>query len=628
MFLALVVWSSKVSAQQEGEGERFTESNWEYRILSAEEKTVALVAVPHYDYYYEVENKVATITLPSNVEHNGNTFTVTEIDLNGSFPYISSIDEIIMKIPNTVKTIADMCFYDVRKLKSVELPASLTKIGFAAFAGTGLTSIELPVGLKDIGRYAFQANGLKEITIPKNVSYVAGCLRGNLETIRVDEENATYDSRGDCNAIVHTASNTLAAGCWGTTIPSDVAVIGPYAFYDVGFYKREFVLPDWITDIGDHAFASCRFYQPTFSIPETVRTIGEGAFSFSDIETAPASGSLKSVGAYAFSCTRVKHAEIMPDVEYGAGAFNSCWSLKSIHLSKDVSAIADRMFMGCDSLTEVRLPQSLQRIGHLAFAASKLRQVEGLSSYRGELGVMAFNACDSLMQITLPEDHPLYYTSDDGKVIYTRQGELRTLLPSVSKLIIPYPATGICTEEIPLPFDTAHAQFCCPLNCGSYFQLDTLGLPCTWKAPIMQESLFGKNAYGAIDYSAAKSETIQVPITGQYNYYQRATCPTRFLARLRLLSVRCAKPFPFDDACLKAGSDSIKMFAYAIYDFRTYKHADEGAQFQYSRWQRVPESCYSPIELPYSEMYVQEVVPMLGETTATTDDGLVYWTAD
>ena len=617
--LAFVLQGRVAFAQQDGD--TFTLQSWmncTYRISSAAEKTVALVEIRYYNQDYDIE-------IPASVEYNNTTYTVTELDLRGNITELQK--DLVIQIPNTVTSIGDECFSGRRWLKSIDLPSSLKKIGRWAFANTSLTSLELPEGLEEIGLNAFQAHELKEIFIPKNVEHVAGCLGGNLETIHVDEENPTYDSRGGCNAIIHTASNTLTAGCWGTTVPAGITKIGDNAFYDVSFYEREFSLPDGITEIGEKAFSFCQFHSPSFSLPQSVETIGGGAFNGSDIANVPTSGALKSVGPYAFSYTRVKEVEIKPEVDYGVGAFRDCWLLRSVHLDEGVTKIADRMFMACDSLSEVKLPQSLQRIGHMAFAASNIKTVEGLSSYRGELGAMAFNACDSLGQISLPADHSLYRTSDDGKVIYTRQGELLTLLPSVRKLVIPYPATGILREDISMPMDTAMAQYVCPLNCGNFVLLDTLELPCTWKAPVMREGcLFKEKSDGTIDYASATAENRRYYIEEYYGT-NVSRIPALFLTRMKQLRVRTAEPFPFDYDCFKAGLDSIAVFSYAANAFQTHTH-NEGVPFEYCVWRRILARCYASIDLPYSEMYVQEAIPALGDITATTDDGLVYWTAD
>ena len=42
----------------------------------------------------------------------------------------------------------------------------------------------------------------------------------------VDAANPVYDSREDCNAIIHTSTNELIAGCKNSQIPNSVTSLG------------------------------------------------------------------------------------------------------------------------------------------------------------------------------------------------------------------------------------------------------------------------------------------------------------------------------------------------------------------------------------------------------------------
>ncbi|MBQ5477506.1 MAG: leucine-rich repeat protein, partial [Bacteroidaceae bacterium] len=73
---------------------------------------------------------------------------------------------------------------------------------------------------------------LTDIEIPKSITHI-GVLTFDsnfLTSISVDENNPTYDSREDCNAIIRTKDNCLIKGCCNSTIPSSVKSIGAAAF--------------------------------------------------------------------------------------------------------------------------------------------------------------------------------------------------------------------------------------------------------------------------------------------------------------------------------------------------------------------------------------------------------------
>ena len=80
-----------------------------------------------------------------------------------------------------------------------------------------------------------------------------GC--SSLESIIVDENNAVYDSRENCNAIIEKDSNRLVSGCNKTVIPDSVKSIGGAFAGCSGL--TSIVIPDEVTWIGDNIFEDC-----------------------------------------------------------------------------------------------------------------------------------------------------------------------------------------------------------------------------------------------------------------------------------------------------------------------------------------------------------------------------------
>ena len=160
-------------------------------------------------------------------------------------------------IPGTVKTIGMGAFFNIRSLTSITIPSSVTTIEeYAFYACHGLSSIVIPKTVTSIGNQAF--------------SYTSF-----MQSMVVENGNPKYDSRGNCNAIIETATNTLLNGCYFTVIPATVTAIAPAAMANCAI--RSMIIPNSVVTIGDEAFAYC-WYLQDLTIGNSVTSIGAQAF--------------------------------------------------------------------------------------------------------------------------------------------------------------------------------------------------------------------------------------------------------------------------------------------------------------------------------------------------------------
>ncbi len=169
--------------------------------------------------------------------------------------------------------------------KNTKIPASVAIIDDVAFRGcTGLTSVEIPEGVTEVRAGAFiECSSLTSIIIPKSLTKISYAFKGifedcsSLESIKVAEGNAVYDSREGCNALIETESNTLLAGCKNTKIPTSVTGIGDEAFSGCsGLTGIE--IPTNVTFIDRYAFFDCSGLTG-IKIPASVTSISASAFS-------------------------------------------------------------------------------------------------------------------------------------------------------------------------------------------------------------------------------------------------------------------------------------------------------------------------------------------------------------
>ena len=266
------------------------------------------------------------------VEVNG--YTVVGI---GGWSFYGCSGLTSITIPNSVTSIGSPAFSFCSGLTSITIPNSVTSIGEGAFSDcSGLTSISvasgntkydsrddcnaiietasnklivgcnntvIPSSVTSIGVYAFKGSGLKSITIPESVTDIEmypfeGCI--NLERIIVEEGNAVYDSRDNCNAIIGKRSNILIAGCKNSTIPDGVTGIWQEAFLEhtgltsiyipnsvVSIGQQAFfncsglffvAIGNSVTNIGNSAFAGCNNVRDVYCFAESIPTTGVNAF--------------------------------------------------------------------------------------------------------------------------------------------------------------------------------------------------------------------------------------------------------------------------------------------------------------------------------------------------------------
>ncbi len=164
-------------------------------------------------------------------------------------------------IPSSVVGIGKNAFFR-SSVQSLIVPNSVGSIGMEAFYESEISSVVLPENITEIGDFAFSYTKLKSLSVPKSLTDLHCGMAGvfgpcaDLESIVVDDGNPVFDSRDNCNAIIHTKTNTLLFGCINTTFPQTVTSIGMDAFSE-NYNLRSVVIPENIRRIGTMAFFCC-----------------------------------------------------------------------------------------------------------------------------------------------------------------------------------------------------------------------------------------------------------------------------------------------------------------------------------------------------------------------------------
>lgn len=277
--------------------------------------------------------ETATNTLVCGTENSTIPSTITAIG-NGAFAE-TGLKNIV--IPEGVTSIELQAFENCQDLESVTLPQSLKKLGYHMFANSGLTSLVIPEGitylpqgtfnecknletvtlpttLETIEYNAFSNSGLTSIFIPKGVTNISSTsfnYCGKLSTISVSDENTTYDSRNNCNAIIQTATNQILRGTSNTIIPNTATSIGDNAFNDINSLTS-IVIPESVTSIGLYAFRFCNSLAEVVCKAKVAPQLKSEAFSNDILSKATLYVPEESVESYKTDGEWKKFSDIQP----------------------------------------------------------------------------------------------------------------------------------------------------------------------------------------------------------------------------------------------------------------------------------------------------------------------------
>ncbi|MBR6070235.1 MAG: leucine-rich repeat protein [Ruminococcus sp.] len=329
-------------------------------------------------------------------------------------------------IPDSVTAIGDNAFEAITGLKEIHVPDSVKSIGRCAISDNpDLEVLDLPDVLDFVGSYAFEENpkltsvtvpdtwtfsedteggffqrcGIKEITfgdriteIPANICY--SCE--NLETINWSSAPTKIGSR----AFQYCKSLT------DPKIPDSVELIESYAFADcTGITHLD--LPTGLKDLGRQSFDSTTSLKELY-VPVQLPYPGDygrsSAFSNSGIEKLTyAEGITEIHGRFAY-LPELTEVVLPSTLQYIHGyAFEECPKLAHIDIPEGVTEVTGiNVFGGCDSITELVLPSTLEKSNWSLSSAPHLQKVtfaDGLKAipYRCLIG------CKELTQIVIPD---------------------------------------------------------------------------------------------------------------------------------------------------------------------------------------------------------------------------------
>ena len=403
---------------------------------------------------FQNQYKLSSVTIGNGVK------TIGQYAFSGSGTD-ETVGEMVVSMGSSVTTIVGSAFEGCSKLRSIALPSTLKVIEGYAFSGAGLTAVTIPASVDSIGNRVFANNAnLASINIEdadkelKLYNGYYGAFYGS------DADKSVYIGRN-----LWRPENTTVFGGNVTSVAfgDNVTTINPNLFYDANKLSSV-VIGKGVTEIGDHAFYSAGDTEDvgemTITLGENVRNIRGSAFEgCSKLRSLTLPEKLDTIFGYAFQSSGLTAITIPASVDSIAdrafaycgslasiriqdsakelklyngyyGAFNGSDADKTVYVGRDlwrpenttvfganvtsvefsdqVTVINPNLFYGVDKLSSVTIGSGVTEIGdHAFYDAGDAEDVGEMMVTLGEnvrtIGGSAFEGCDKLMSLTLPE---------------------------------------------------------------------------------------------------------------------------------------------------------------------------------------------------------------------------------
>lgn len=220
-------------------------------------------------------------------------------------------------------------------------------------------------------------------------------------------------------------------------LPSSTRKIGEYAFF--GCEKLVSIkLPDGLREIGSNAFSITGL--KSVDLPDSITSLGSGAFScceglkeitfpsqLKEIESSMCSGSLLDEGETSLERITFRGNNL---TTIGNEAFYGSGKLTTLELPDGLMTIERSAFQRCRSLQVVFIPNTVQRIGSLAFADNaNLRYVQMPSVLKSSsedsvsFSGTAFANCPNVVFLVAEDSYAKWYAERTGMQYIVKQFE-------------------------------------------------------------------------------------------------------------------------------------------------------------------------------------------------------------
>ena len=241
---------------------------------------------------------------------------------------------------------------------------TVTELGYGCLWGQNVhyKHIVIPETVTTIRGGMTGTTQVYTLNIPASVTYIGpdvakACL------FTVDPANPVYDSRNDCGAIIHTATNTLVR-LGSKVVVSDI--------------------PEGIEAIGDWALIS-RSIWPDLELPASIKQVGIGAFAYTIIWRAVIPSFMTDIPDYLLIGSHAEQIELHENVKsIGTRAFSSQYLKAVVARSETPPELGENVFSHVDFTLYV--PDDAVATYKSTPGWGEIKEIKGLSEFPTGIG--------------------------------------------------------------------------------------------------------------------------------------------------------------------------------------------------------------------------------------------------
>ena len=344
--------------------------------------------------------KISAAAFYANSSLNEIVFEGNGLESIGGGAFIGCTSLKSITLPDGLKELGPYAFFSCSSLQSVVIPDGIKEIYSYTFARcSSLTSVTLPDSVENIGTAAFNfCSSLSDMELPASLSFVdeaafSGCSAVN----KFDFTKTKLQSIEDSAFVSCTGLKSIY-------FPDTLEKIGEQAFFNCpSLYDIK--MSENVSEIGAFALNFTPWYA---EIADDYKIVGDGVLIKCNVspEKIDLSGkNIKYIGSSAF-WNAENDTSFAGYSEYGAdNGYKYASTLKNLSLPEGLLTVGDYAFTGC-KLENITLPESIEHIGDGAFDSvlNGAGSVDFSSLVNLKtIGLRAFSYCDSIKEVNLPD---------------------------------------------------------------------------------------------------------------------------------------------------------------------------------------------------------------------------------